>query len=50
MRPVRWVKRAAEHADAPLRCGTVRLQTQSRRTRNLLYNAASGVPATGTFW
>ena len=49
MRQVRRVKRTAKHTDAPAP-GCLQIQTQSRRTKNLLYSSASGVPATGTCW
>jgi hypothetical protein len=48
MRQVRRVKRTAHHTNAPgdwFRC-----QTQSLRTRNWLYSAASGVPGSGLCW
>ena len=47
MAAVRRIEGTAEHtdpADASLP------HTQSRRGRKSLYSAASGVPASGTFW
>jgi len=47
MRQVRRVEGAAKHPDTS---ALGWFQTQSRRTKNLLYNSASGVPAAGTCW